>query len=124
MSIRGFVTLGLAATGASMVVAPHNARELISRSYSTNPTNSCRVLPGDAQWPKVSDWNSLNKTIQGRLIASVPLSSVCHDAPFNNYNADACAAVQTTWNETKLTQYVSHTDAERAWDFFHDTDTQ
>nr|WCO08189.1 RNase T2 protein [Pestalotiopsis microspora] len=103
MSIRGFVTLGLAATGASMVVAPHNDRELIARSYPTNPTNSCRVLPGDAQWPKVSDWNSLNKTIQGRLIASVPLSSVCHDAPFNNYNADACAAVQTTWNETKLT---------------------
>ncbi|ORY57253.1 uncharacterized protein BCR38DRAFT_461393 [Pseudomassariella vexata] len=71
MSVRKLVSLGLTTMAASMVVSPHNAGE---------------VLPGDAAWPKAADWASLNKTINGHLIASVPLPNMC-------------ATIQTTINQ-------------------------
>ncbi|KAL3471721.1 hypothetical protein BJX99DRAFT_236874 [Aspergillus californicus] len=65
---------------------------LVARQSST-----CRALPGDAEWPSTQDWNALNSTVHGRLTATVPLPSVCHDEPFGNYNEDACTALQTEW---------------------------
>ncbi|KAI1185598.1 hypothetical protein F5B17DRAFT_432374, partial [Nemania serpens] len=62
----------------------------------------CRMLPGDEAWPKAVQWERLNRTVGGRLITSIPYASVCHDAPFQNYNADGCATIQAEWNETKL----------------------
>ncbi|KAK8007850.1 hypothetical protein PG989_001840 [Apiospora arundinis] len=56
--------------------------------------SSCRVLPGDVDWPKLQDWQDLNKTVDGRLIGVIPRESVCHDAPYNRYDAEACAALQ------------------------------
>ncbi len=86
MSVKNLVVLGLAATAAA--------------------TKSCRVIPGDAGWPSASQWAGLNKTLSGRLIAAVPQAYVCHDSGFGPYNASACSYIQSTWNETKLTQYV------------------
>lgn len=58
-------------------------------------TAACRALPGDAAYPPVSDWNALNNTLGGRLIATAPpLGSVCHDP---TYNATKCAAYQAQW---------------------------
>ncbi|KAK2733434.1 hypothetical protein FQN57_002130 [Myotisia sp. PD_48] len=90
MSVLRFFILGLAAT----------------TSINAAAAPSCRVLPGDSAWPKVADWERLNRTVNGRLTASVPAASVCHDAPFNNYNAEECSAIQETWRQTRL----SHID--------------
>ncbi|KAK7936641.1 uncharacterized protein PG986_015079 [Apiospora aurea] len=57
-------------------------------------TASCRVLPGDPDWPTQQDWQSLNKTVGGRLTETVPRESVCHDVPYNRYDAAACAELQ------------------------------
>ena len=73
-------------------------------SYSNS---SCRVLPGDTAWPNAQKWASLNETLNGRLIASVPESSVCHKSPFNDHDAAACAVLQSTWNHTEPAQSVS-----------------
>jgi hypothetical protein len=54
-------------------------------------------MPSDPCWPKVSDWNSLNETIDGRLIRSVPPASVCYPAE-PNYNVAACQFVLSHWN--------------------------
>ena len=70
-------------------------------------SSQCRVLPGDEDWPQSKDWASLNQTLQGRLIESVPAASVCHDAPFNNYDAEKCAELQNTWHQNKLSRYVA-----------------
>ena len=70
-------------------------------------SSQCRVIPGDEDWPQPKDWASLNKTLHGRLIESVPAASVCHDAPFNDYDAEKCAELQSTWHQNKLTQYVT-----------------
>ncbi|KAK4155836.1 FAD binding domain-containing protein [Chaetomidium leptoderma] len=56
----------------------------------------CRVLPGDANWPDAASWAGLNRTIRGRLIATVPIGHVCHDP---TYDAAACATLQQTWTQ-------------------------
>lgn len=98
MSIKQIILLGLASTATAVATRP------------IYYNSSCRVLPGDAAWPNPVQWASLNKTVSGHLIASVPEASVCHNSPFNNYNAAACAVLQSTWNETESpSQLVSHT---------------
>ncbi|KAG9242426.1 hypothetical protein BJ878DRAFT_425924 [Calycina marina] len=48
----------------------------------------CRYLPGDSVWPSAVIWSALNTSVGGRLIATVPLASPCHDP---TYNAATCA---------------------------------
>ena len=61
---------------------------------------SCKSIPGDADWPKQEAWNSLNNTVQGRLIATVPQAAVCHAAGYGGlqYNETACKALQSVWD--------------------------
>lgn len=63
---------------------------------------SCRNLPGDAGWPTLAAWNRFNLTVGGRLVATVPLGSPCHDP---TYLAAECASLQSQWLEPQL-QYV------------------
>ncbi|UKZ80017.1 hypothetical protein TrVFT333_007781 [Trichoderma virens FT-333] len=39
------------------------------------PPPPCRYLPGDANWPNAAAWASLNSTVHGRLIATVPIGT-------------------------------------------------
>lgn len=55
---------------------------------------TCHCFPGDSCWPAASAWASLNSTVGGRLIATVPIGSPCHDP---NYSATECSALQTQW---------------------------
>ncbi|CRK16457.1 hypothetical protein BN1723_010987 [Verticillium longisporum] len=56
--------------------------------------SSCYCLPGDACWPKESAWSQFNSTVGGRLVATVPIGSPCHDP---TYDAAACAQLQSQW---------------------------
>ncbi|KAJ5822643.1 hypothetical protein N7447_004983 [Penicillium robsamsonii] len=58
--------------------------------------SNCHCLPGDSCWPAPSAWASLNDTVGGRLVTTVPIGTPCH-AP--NYDAAACAALQANWNK-------------------------
>ncbi|KAM0119401.1 hypothetical protein ACP6JC_003914 [Aspergillus fumigatus] len=62
----------------------------------------CRCLPGDSCWPSPASWAALNSTVGGRLVATVPIGSPCHDP---TYDAAACAALRDAWNLPQ-TQYV------------------
>ena len=64
--------------------------------------SKCRLLPGGPQWPSVSDWSKLNSGVEDRLIATVPLASVCHDP---TYIEAECLALQESWPFSQ-TQYV------------------
>ncbi|XXH05348.1 hypothetical protein Hte_011774 [Hypoxylon texense] len=67
----------------------------------------CRCFPGDACWPSTTEWNEFNRTLGGKLIATNPIASVCHDNhPFAPYDAEACARLQSVW-EMPETHYVS-----------------
>ncbi|KAJ2977104.1 hypothetical protein NUW58_g7913 [Xylaria curta] len=58
----------------------------------------CRCFPGDPCWPTEVEWIELNKTLHGKLIATIPIASVCHDSPFLPYNSEACASLRSVWN--------------------------
>ncbi|KAJ4196951.1 hypothetical protein NW767_009194 [Fusarium falciforme] len=55
---------------------------------------SCKCFPGDSCWPSQREWARLNSTVGGRLIATVPLGTPCHDP---RYNAEECAHLQDEW---------------------------
>ena len=57
--------------------------------------SACRCIPGDSCWPSSQEWTDLNATVGGRLIATVPLATECHDP---NFNATACANLQEVWS--------------------------
>ncbi|UKZ76210.1 hypothetical protein TrVFT333_003907 [Trichoderma virens FT-333] len=61
---------------------------------SSTSNSSCKCFPGDACWPSNSDWAAFNKTVDGRLIATVPLGSPCHGA---SYNETECQFLQDNW---------------------------
>ncbi|KAK1986377.1 FAD binding domain-containing protein [Colletotrichum cereale] len=76
---------------ATLAVAPFAAAGLLPKRADDA---SCRCLPGDDCWPSTSSWDTLNSTVGGKLIATVPIGSVCHDP---NYDGAACAALQESW---------------------------
>ncbi|ESZ91957.1 hypothetical protein SBOR_7666 [Sclerotinia borealis F-4128] len=72
---------------------------LCTASAQTVNNYSCRALPGDSLWPSTTEWNKLNNTVDGRLVATVPIASPCHDP---NYDATECAYLQANWANPSL----------------------
>ncbi|KAF6831781.1 FAD binding domain-containing protein (isoamyl alcohol oxidase) [Colletotrichum plurivorum] len=78
------------ATAAALAAVPLAAAGVLHKRAD----DSCRCLPGDACWPSTDLWNALNTTVGGKLIATVPIGSVCHDP---NYDEAACNALKESW---------------------------
>lgn len=61
----------------------------------------CRSIPGDDAWPDSSVWNNLNQTVDGNLIATIPIAAACHmttlDKNVSLYNEEACSALRDVW---------------------------
>ena len=76
--------------------------QLVSTAVLALPgrAQDCHVLPGDAQWPNEQAWSKLNTTVGGKLVATVPIGSPCHDP---TYDATACDALKAQWTNP-LTQ--------------------
>jgi hypothetical protein len=62
----------------------------------------CKTVPGDKAWPSKSEWNSFNRTVGGRLVATVPLGAPCHGSTFDN---TTCEDLKSQWQTEKI-QYV------------------
>jgi hypothetical protein len=72
-------------------------------SASAQPAASeCKTFPGDKTWPAKADWDAFNQTVNGRLVATVPLGTPCHGSDFNNAT---CESLKTQWQTEKI-QYV------------------
>lgn len=57
----------------------------------------CRCFPGDACWPSTEAWEAFNRTVDGKLVKTVPLAAPCHDSRFGAYNATECNELQEAW---------------------------
>ncbi|KAK4442198.1 putative FAD-linked oxidoreductase-like protein 12 [Podospora aff. communis PSN243] len=57
----------------------------------------CKCFPGDACWPSIAEWQSFNHSLGGKLVATVPIGSVCHDSTFGAYDAAKCEALRAAW---------------------------
>ncbi|KAJ4312742.1 hypothetical protein N0V94_007295 [Neodidymelliopsis sp. IMI 364377] len=59
----------------------------------------CKTVPGDKAWPSKSEWNSFNRTVGGRLVATVPLGASCHGSTFDNAT---CEDLKSQWQTEKI----------------------
>lgn len=76
-----------------------HARAVVpSMNPSVNTSTSCRCYPGEECWPSQKEWDAFNATVGGRLVATVPIASVCHYDNFTIYNAAACASLLSVWD--------------------------
>lgn len=83
-----------------------------SSSAHLHARNNCRCLPSDDCWPADKVWAKFNSTVNGALIATVPLGSPCHEP---NYDEEACAKVKADW-KWPMTQYVKTLLAKRIFE--------
>lgn len=70
-----------------------------SQSVAVHTARHCKYIPGDVGWPHPQLWSQLNQTVEGRLIATVPVGSVCHDP---TYDEAECLAVTANWARPQL----------------------
>jgi hypothetical protein len=78
----------------SFAMLQYTLLALLSLYASRISGSECRCIPGDSCWPSLSDWSSLNDTVQGQLIATIPLATPCHDP---SYNSTECEILKDGW---------------------------
>ncbi|KAI1111673.1 FAD-binding domain-containing protein [Nemania sp. NC0429] len=64
-------------------------------------SHDCRSIPGDSSWPEKSIWADLNRTVHGKLIATVPIAAPCHKTVLGEANPlfdeETCARLRDNW---------------------------
>ncbi|GIJ91211.1 hypothetical protein Asppvi_010176 [Aspergillus pseudoviridinutans] len=58
--------------------------------------SSCRCQPNQPCWPSPQEWNALNSSIDGNLVAVQPAAAPCHINP----NSTACQEVTAQWTNS------------------------
>lgn len=71
-----------------------NLLRLAAISGPESRVANCKCIVADDCWPSVQEWNLLNQTVRGRLLATTLIAEVCHDP---TYDASACAALRAGW---------------------------
>ncbi|KAH7324398.1 putative isoamyl alcohol oxidase [Stachybotrys elegans] len=87
--------LSIALGTASALIIPHPRAS--HRGNDTLP-GRCKPIPGDSNWPSRCEWASLNATVGGRLIATVPQGSVCHNGGLGRFNLEECTSLQAVYD--------------------------
>jgi hypothetical protein len=78
---------------------------LFSSIIVASQSQNCKAIPGTSSWPSHDAWATLNNTVSGKLIASIPPGGVCHPGQ-PNYNNVSCATVANLWT----TSWAFHQD--------------
>jgi hypothetical protein len=78
---------------------------LYSGDIAVSQPSNCKAIPGTPSWPSDQVWVTLNNTVSGKLIASIPPGGVCHPGQ-QNYNNASCATVANLWT----TSWAFHQD--------------
>ncbi|KAK6211538.1 isoamyl alcohol oxidase (FAD binding domain-containing protein) [Colletotrichum tabaci] len=89
----------LQAVLAGAALAAPNRGPFAGAAVLERAAGDCKCFPGDACWPATAQWNALNTTVGGNLIATVPLGSPCHDP---TYDAAVCASLQSQWQDSEI----------------------
>ncbi|WQF86601.1 Putative berberine/berberine, FAD-binding domain, PCMH-type, FAD-binding, type PCMH, subdomain 2 [Colletotrichum destructivum] len=89
----------LQAVLAGVALAAPNRGPFAGAAVLERAAGDCKCFPGDACWPATAQWNALNTTVGGNLIATVPLGSPCHDP---TYDAAVCASLQSQWQDSEI----------------------
>ncbi|KAK0674163.1 hypothetical protein QBC41DRAFT_72256 [Cercophora samala] len=92
-----FLAAGLLAAGTfaqddTILGLDPNSATFSLESFLFGPR--CKCFPGEPCWPSTNDWNNFNRTVGGKLIATVPLAQACHDP---NYDPVKCQQLRDGW---------------------------
>jgi hypothetical protein len=68
-------------------------------SYSTT---TCKILPGDADWPTQSAWNVFNASVNGALIRTVPIAAPCYDTEWGPKDTARCDEIVSKFTTSSL----------------------
>ncbi|EFQ99475.1 6-hydroxy-D-nicotine oxidase [Nannizzia gypsea CBS 118893] len=99
--LAGLLALFAAVTAVTAAPSALHRRQDTSTT-STAPVDAkpqCRCYPGEPCWPKQKQWDAFNSTIGGKLVATVPIGSPCHDSSFGPLDPTACTALKSKWND-------------------------
>lgn len=61
----------------------------------------CKPTPTSPHWPDEAAWQTLNRSVSGRMTAPAPPGAVCH-TDWPQYDEAACAEVATKWPNTSF----------------------
>lgn len=95
---------------ASTVAIPNAALESVVKPLSSG-RGGCRFVPTDPQWPSLQAWASLNQTVGGRLIATIPIGSPCFETTSNvkyqktnlkTYDEKRCTNIRDNWYSSEI----------------------
>ncbi|KOC15886.1 putative FAD/FMN-containing isoamyl alcohol oxidase MreA-like, partial [Aspergillus flavus AF70] len=73
------------------------ALPFIPLAYANGNSSSCRCQPHQSCWPSEQEWNSLNSSINGNLVAVQPIAAVCHEG---DWDSSACKEVMASWTNS------------------------
>ncbi|RMY17320.1 hypothetical protein D0867_06115 [Hortaea werneckii] len=104
--VHNYGRLLIAATCSAALATQVPHGDCSSAHFTQNPAFShpgpahteCKCFPGDHCWPSKQDWDSLNQTVDGRLVATVPLASPCYHS-WDNYDNATCTELRDTWTK-------------------------
>jgi hypothetical protein len=63
---------------------------------NSHDTPVCKAYPGSSTWPTASEWDALNRTVDGRLLKPPPPAAVCHP---NQPTFDLAVCKATNWTD-------------------------
>ncbi|KAL0569699.1 hypothetical protein V5O48_012259, partial [Marasmius crinis-equi] len=64
---------------------------------------SCRTFPTDDSWPATDVWDAFNRSIDGRLVKTIPVGTPCHDP---NFDEQKCSIVQESWHQYEFHEAI------------------
>ena len=73
--------------------------EAVSNRTKGIAAGSCKVYPGDREWPSALTWDVFNLLTGGALIKTMPIGAVCYPNG-GIYNAQKCADIITNWTQS------------------------
>lgn len=79
----------------------HSSLSLLECTQAHNIT--CKTTPNEPAWPSLSQWASLNQSLSGCLLHSLPPAAACHPS-FPNFSNDTCAQIADQWSDMTFHQ--------------------
>ena len=77
-------------------IPEHLSSDTVSQFRKSN-TTTCRCTPANSCWPSPAVWTAFNQSVGGKLLATVPIGSPCHDDSFGPFDPLQCSQLRSVW---------------------------
>lgn len=70
-------------------------------------SGTCKIFPGDAEWPPQATWESFDNLLGGSLIKTIPVAAPCYQN-LGVYDAEKCTAVRNNFTNQHFQLVPEH----------------